>query len=218
MLLPSSSSIALDDQVWSVPTPLPECILHGHTAPVTAIMEHQGLLLSASEDGCIRVWDLMRLACVHVLSAHSEGVTCLAASSAHVFSAGRSSTLKVSFLHFHKHYPASAWARINCMYLRNQVWNPEAWTPVAICETISPITCQLVLPGNWLVTGRKDGEIICWNPVNWSFQRVWPHSTRRCHDKSVTCLASMPGLFISGSEDTYIKVHRFCTLPYSLAE
>ena len=189
-------------QIWSLDTAPLQTVLHGHTAPVRTVIRHRGLILSGSDDGSIRVWDTMRLLCVNVITAHTEGVRVLASDGSHVFSCGRSPTLKVRMER--RKYVRTR--RYTVTVRRMQVWNSSTWRPEAICETKSPISCFVVLRGGWLLSGRRDGEIVIWMPGVWSARRLCPTARTRCHDKEVTALVVLDNLLISGSEDTSMKI------------
>ena len=63
--------------------------MHSHTAPVTCLTSSSGLVVSGSADGSIRVFDVIRMVCVHVMpSAHGDGVRALYAIGETLFSAG----------------------------------------------------------------------------------------------------------------------------------
>lgn len=63
-----------------------------------------------------------------------------------------------------------------------------------------------MLRSKWLITGRKDGEILVWVPDTWTAKRLSPGLPTRCHDKEVTTLTILDELVISGSADATVKV------------
>ncbi len=72
-------------QVWSrVRVPLPPLTVHGHCGPVGCMVEVGGLLISGSDDNTLRVFDLIKQECVHVVrDAHTGGVGALVVVPAH---------------------------------------------------------------------------------------------------------------------------------------
>ena len=84
-------------QIWDVPNPIQNSILHSHTAPVNCIIETKDLVISGSDDASIRVFDLIRLVCIHTIhDAHVGGVACLLSVSDTLFSAGKQGLVKVT--------------------------------------------------------------------------------------------------------------------------
>ncbi|KAJ2159027.1 hypothetical protein GGF46_003319 [Coemansia sp. RSA 552] len=51
--------------------------LAGHAVAINSVHLHGDMLVSASGDRTVRVWDLERRACMHVLDEHARGVACL---------------------------------------------------------------------------------------------------------------------------------------------
>ncbi|CAH1788116.1 unnamed protein product [Owenia fusiformis] len=70
--------------------------LHGHGSSVTALYLDKGAPLAAasgSNDGCVRLWDLLTGACVHKLNAHSTTVNSISCTPVYVISSGQDDRL-----------------------------------------------------------------------------------------------------------------------------
>ena len=79
-------------QVFRLEDSLGLYTLHGHTAPVTTLCLDSSAphaAISGSEDGDVRVWDLLTGACVHKLQGHEGSrVTCVTSTQNYIISSG----------------------------------------------------------------------------------------------------------------------------------
>jgi WD40 repeat protein len=73
----------------------PRLTLRGHTGPVTRLQRDFTKLVSAGEDGWLRVWDMHSGACLREKGAHSSGVTCLEMHDSLVYSGSWDGSVRV---------------------------------------------------------------------------------------------------------------------------
>ncbi|GMH36635.1 hypothetical protein BSKO_04508 [Bryopsis sp. KO-2023] len=80
--------ISIDDQ-------RPKTILHGHENRITclAVEQEEKVLISGSWDKTVRVWDLTKDACIHVLRGHNDAVESLGVGGDTVISGSYDSSL-----------------------------------------------------------------------------------------------------------------------------
>ncbi|KAJ1729646.1 hypothetical protein LPJ61_003418 [Coemansia biformis] len=69
--------------------------LTGHTVAVNAVHLHGDMLVSASGDRTIRVWDLTTRSCVLTLEEHARGVACLDFDGQHIVSGGSDRSIRI---------------------------------------------------------------------------------------------------------------------------
>ncbi|KAJ2796878.1 hypothetical protein H4R21_004543, partial [Coemansia helicoidea] len=69
--------------------------LAGHTVAVNAIHLHGDVLVSASGDRTIKIWDLTTRSCVLTLDDHARGVACLDFDGRHIVSGGSDRSLRI---------------------------------------------------------------------------------------------------------------------------
>merc|ERR1711939_168372 len=69
----------------------------GHTSGVWSLCEVEGMLISGSEDGTLRIWDAKTFECTKVIEAHEGRVRCLFYDQAEskLYSGGHDSKLRV---------------------------------------------------------------------------------------------------------------------------
>ncbi|KAE8911430.1 hypothetical protein PF001_g8706 [Phytophthora fragariae] len=73
----------------------PRLTLRGHTGPVTRLQRDFTKLVSAGEDGWLRVWDMHSGVCLREKQAHSSGVTCLEMHDSLVYSGSWDGSVRV---------------------------------------------------------------------------------------------------------------------------
>ncbi|KAI9979744.1 hypothetical protein PInf_027995 [Phytophthora infestans] len=73
----------------------PRLTLRGHTGPVTRLQRDFTKLVSAGEDGWIRVWDMHSGSCLREKKVHSSGVTCLEMRDSLVYSGSWDGSVRV---------------------------------------------------------------------------------------------------------------------------
>lgn len=73
----------------------PRLTLRGHTGPVTCLQRDFTKLVSAGEDGKLRVWDMHSGSCLREKQAHSSGVTCLEMRDSLVYSGSWDGSVRV---------------------------------------------------------------------------------------------------------------------------
>ncbi|KAG3101749.1 hypothetical protein PC121_g1389 [Phytophthora cactorum] len=73
----------------------PRLTLRRHTGPVTRLQRDFTKLVSAGEDGWLRVWDMHSGSCLREKQAHSSGVTCLEMRDSLVYSGSWDGSVRV---------------------------------------------------------------------------------------------------------------------------
>ncbi|KAJ8575887.1 hypothetical protein ON010_g3323 [Phytophthora cinnamomi] len=73
----------------------PRLTLRGHIGPVTRLQRDFTKLVSAGEDGWLRVWDMHSGACLREKQTHSSGVTCLEMHDSLVYSGSWDGSVRV---------------------------------------------------------------------------------------------------------------------------
>uniref|UniRef100_H3HAN8 Kinesin motor domain-containing protein n=1 Tax=Phytophthora ramorum TaxID=164328 RepID=H3HAN8_PHYRM len=73
----------------------PRLTLRGHTGPVTRLQRDFTKLVSAGEDGWLRVWDMHSGMCLREKLAHASGVTCLEMGDSLVYSGSWDGSVRV---------------------------------------------------------------------------------------------------------------------------
>ncbi|RLN62931.1 hypothetical protein BBJ29_003599 [Phytophthora kernoviae] len=73
----------------------PRLTLRGHIGPVTRLQRDFTKLVSAGEDGWLRVWDMHSGVCLREKQVHSSGVTCLEMHDSFVYSGSWDGSVRV---------------------------------------------------------------------------------------------------------------------------
>ncbi|KAK1945050.1 F-box/WD repeat-containing protein 7 [Phytophthora citrophthora] len=73
----------------------PRLTLRGHVGPVTRLQRDFTKLVSAGEDGWLRVWDMHSGSCLRERQSHSSGVTCLEMKDSLVYSGSWDGSVRV---------------------------------------------------------------------------------------------------------------------------
>ncbi|KAL3671585.1 hypothetical protein V7S43_003501 [Phytophthora oleae] len=73
----------------------PRLTLRGHVGPVTRLQRDFTKLVSAGEDGWLRVWDMHSGSCLREKQSHSSGVTCLEMKDSLVYSGSWDGSVRV---------------------------------------------------------------------------------------------------------------------------
>ncbi|KAI6645902.1 WD repeat, SAM and U-box domain-containing protein 1 isoform X2 [Oopsacas minuta] len=140
-------------RVWNVPDELQSLdeesatsnssILTGHTKYINScvISAHYNTLFTASTDGTIRVWDLMKMECTGVIKGHKGVVQCLALSpdEGRLVSGSGDSTIRV--------------------------WDPVKRTCLRTLSEhdYTVVYCSFSHDGIAFVSASSDGKIIAWD-------------------------------------------------------
>ena len=146
---------------------------------VRSLLSAGGKLISGSEDGSIRVWDVAGERCEGVLEGHTGRVTSLAASGGRLMSGSLDRTVRV----WGMEGEASRWRCERTLDgQRSMVWCVVAWE-------------------GWVAGGCDDRGIGVWGAETWGLER-----TLRGHERHVFALVMSGGRLISSSSDRTVRV------------
>ena len=144
-----------------------------------SLLSAGGKLISGSEDGSIRVWDVAGERCEGVLEGHTGRVTSLAASGGRLVSGSWDRTVRVCGMEGE----ASRWRCERTLDgQRSMVWCVVAWE-------------------GGVAGGCGDGGIGVWGAETWGLER-----TLRGHERHVFALVMSGGRLISSSSDRTVRV------------
>eukprot|EP01101_Sappina_pedata_P006839 TRINITY_DN3500_c0_g1_i1.p1 TRINITY_DN3500_c0_g1~~TRINITY_DN3500_c0_g1_i1.p1 ORF type:complete len:482 (+),score=89.05 TRINITY_DN3500_c0_g1_i1:95-1447(+) len=155
--------------------------LSGHTSAIFTLNIVGDLCVSGSDDSALRIWDLVRLECKHVLEGHTANVTSCAISGSYVISGSNDNTIRVwnihtgaceSILQGHTH------AVINLRAIENQIVSGSYDKTIRIWD-LEKKECLFVLEGHAgeieslqvegvganakIFSGSPDGTIKIWS-------------------------------------------------------
>ncbi|GMF24555.1 unnamed protein product [Phytophthora fragariaefolia] len=116
----------------------PRLMLRGHIGPVTRLQRDFTKLVSAGEDGWLRVWDMHSGVCLREKQAHSSGVTCLEMHDSLVYSGSWDGSVRV-------------WD-IENVTSSGQAASPRAWSPLSSPSSSLPSVCS---PGSTAPSGSN---------------------------------------------------------------
>jgi hypothetical protein len=177
-------------RVWSRSTLGAQTTFIGHTSCVRALLSVGEMLISGSDDCCIRVWDMKwvvtaRGRCMRVLRDHTDGVTCLAVSGRRLVSGSSDGTVRVWMIEG----PASQWRCERMLYEH---------------ESGYQIT-SLAVWGDRLASGSAETTILVWDLESGAHEQALVGHTGSVTG-SVTAIVISGQRLISSSTDKTVKV------------
>ncbi|CAI4060101.1 hypothetical protein N7582_001537 [Saccharomyces uvarum] len=167
-------------------------ILRGHTASIRTVSGHGNIVISASYDSTLIVWDIAQMKCLYILSGHTDRV--YAAIYDHerkrCISAGTDSTIRI-------------WDLEN---IRNNGECSNTTNCASPCTKVlesmyalqghTALVGLLELSDRFLVSAAADGTIIGWDASDYSRKFSYKHA----NFSSITALYVSDIILASGSE------------------
>jgi len=171
--------------------------------------------ITGSRDTTLRIWDIQKGFCKHVLVGHQASVRCLEVhgdliasgsydTTARIWSISEGKCLRVLHGHFSQIYAiAFDGKRVATGSLDTSVriWDPLDGRCLAILQGHTSLVGQLQLRHSILCTGGSDGSVRVW-----SLETLSPIHRLAAHDNSVTSLQFNESRIISGGSDGRVKV------------
>ncbi|XP_041377384.1 F-box/WD repeat-containing protein 7-like [Gigantopelta aegis] len=167
--------------------------LIGHNDIVTSVFVDGNILISASRDTTVKVWNLEEGRELRSLGGHTGSVTCVtlmtvAASSAYAEAKNMSAPGRLVIS-----------GSVDCSY---KIWNIKSGEIIQSVYTFNPIT-KLAFNGDQMViTGTDGGKLELWDLLEGSNQQ-----SLRVHNETITGLKIRGDQVFSSSADGVVKVH-----------
>lgn len=111
-------------------------VLEGHSAAVNAIQLHKGLIVSASGDRTIKLWDINTLTCIREFNHHLKGIACVQFDGRRIISGSSdksvmifdvATTAPVARLNGHQDLVRTVQARFGDMSVTDKELSEAAW-------------------------------------------------------------------------------------------
>lgn len=167
--------------------------LEGHADLITAVAFHGALVISASRDTTVKVWDVPSGTEEKNLAGHQGGVTCLA-----VISLSHTARIAAEFGGDpQEKFIASG--STDCAII---IWALSRGAAVVNIYTFCGVSSLRCLQeSDFLVSGSEAGKVEVWDPVTRENRQ-----SERAHSDTVTALEENGGYLFSGSADGSVKV------------
>eukprot|EP00898_Chlorokybus_atmophyticus_P003637 jgi/Chlat1/4274/Chrsp29S04371 len=152
-------------------------VLQGHTARVSAVAMDHELLVTASWDGTLRIWDRNNWTCRKVLTGHESQVISVAISPRYVYSGGADRTVRV--------------------------YDRQTWECVQVLHGHADWVKALAASGDYVASGGIDGTVRVWQSSTGQLARVLMPMQQSAGmnmfaDSDVTALAMDPDIVVAG--------------------
>ena len=116
-----------------------------HDLVVHALQQVGDVLVSASSDRTLKVWDADTWECERTLRGHTDSVYCLAEFDGKVLSGAMDKTIKL--------------------------WDPRTGACERTLEAPGYV-CSLCVVGDKIASGLYGGEILVWSTATWELERT----------------------------------------------
>ncbi|USP77844.1 hypothetical protein yc1106_05118 [Curvularia clavata] len=206
-----------DVRVWNLATG------YGRYAPEPMSLANQLCTASRSspyvvtrqQDTTLRIWDLKKGLCKHVLIGHQASVRCLEIHGDIVVSGSYDTTAKIWSIsegkclrtltgHFSQIYAIAFDGKkiaTGSLDTSVRIWDPNDGKCLAVLQGHTSLVGQLQMRDDILVTGGSDGSVRVWSLA--TYQAI---HRLAAHDNSVTSLQFDNTRIVSGGSDGRVKV------------
>lgn len=153
----------------------PPNILTGHSEIVWAIECHNGKIMSASADKCVRVWCSEQRRCTAVLEGHTRPVLSLSVAGATLFSGSYDNSIRA--------------------------WDLSTAGCIAVLKGHSDAVRALTIAGGRLFSGSYDSTLRAWTLPGHGGGDITCSAVLKKHTGPVRALVGLSGCVFSGSYD-----------------
>lgn len=201
----ATASVSEDIRLWNMASARPLSLLRGHTASVRALKQSDTLLVSASNDATVRVWDLQASSedndadttpCLHVFDSHVGEVTALDFHGDTLVSGAEDRTLR--------HFDMESGRLVQTLDI---LWAAAQSTQIDRTLPYEGNVSQAAFVGALqcydaaLATGTSDGLVRLWD-----LRTGQVHRTLVGHTGPVTALKFDERHLITGSLDRSVRI------------
>ncbi|KAK3587313.1 hypothetical protein CHS0354_011297 [Potamilus streckersoni] len=169
--------------------------LEGHNDVITAVEAADSILVTASRDTTVKIWDLRTLTEIQNLGGHTDSVTDVV-----ILDKEQSATVasKLQWTDAFNHLVFSG--SMDCSF---KLWSAKTGQQIKSVYTYNPVTKLAYHPGQDIVITVSDGgKLELWDVVtSLNIQSL------RAHDDAVTALCLMGNTVATSTSSGEIKVH-----------